>query len=162
VSGFQGITVRDQKELRATGLGAAIIMLYLALVLASGRVVLADFGQLFLAYLVGSFSMWLFIVACAAGWWLVRDRPASPFLAIRGWIQERWRRDNLVSLFWPPLLLASLMASFNAFKQMILPLAGFRFDPLFADVDRILALGQDPWRITHFLFGSPTATWFLD
>ena len=52
----------------------------------------------------------------------------------------------IVSLFWPPLLFATLMASFNAFKQMVLPVAGFRYDPLFAQLDRLLFLGNDPWR----------------
>jgi hypothetical protein len=154
--------MRDQRELKAIGLGALIVFLYLVLVLASGRVNLADFGYLYLAYLFASFSMWLMTVACAAGWWITRERPSSPILAVHEWIRGRWQRDFLISLFWPPVLFASLMISFNDFKQMILPVAGFRFDPLFADLDRLLALGHDPWRVTHFLFGSPTATWFLD
>ena len=162
MSGFQGIVMRDQRELKAAGLGASIVAAYMALVLASGRVDLADFAYLLAGYLYGSFSMWMLITACAAGWLIFRDRPASPTLALRAWIQERWQRDYLVSLIWPPLLFASLMTSFNAFKQMVLPVAGFRFDPLFADLDRVVALGQDPWRVTHFLFGSPTATWLLD
>ena len=162
MSGFQGIVVRDHRELKAAGLGASIVAAYMALVLASGRVDLGDFAHLFVGYLYGSVSMWVLVMACAAGWLISRDRPASPTLAIRAWIQGRWQRDYLVSLVWPPLLFASLMASFNAFKQMILPAAGFRFDPLFADLDRVLALGQDPWRVTHALFGSPIATWLLD
>src|SRR3546814_11562159 len=53
------------------------------------------------------------------------------------------------------------MASFNAFKQMVLVSAGFGFDPLFAEIDRALFLGHDPWRVTHAIF-SPMATYAID
>ena len=62
----------------------------------------------------------------------------------------------------PPLLFALLLSAFNAFKQMVLPLAGFRFDPLFIALDRALFLGVDPWRVTHALLGSPAATDLVD
>lgn len=157
----------DRREVRAAGLGFAIVAAYLALILLSGRVGLGDFGRLFLSYLGGSFSLWLILALAGLLWLLYVNRPrkgetASPFLVILEWLKARWERDRLISLFWPPLLFASLMASFNAFKQMILPAAGFRFDPLFADMDRALFLGTDPWRITHAIFGSPTATQLID
>jgi len=59
-------------------------------------------------------------------------------------------------------MFALMMASFNAFKQMVLPLAGYRFDALFAQLDRALFLGSDPWRVTHALFGSPTQILLVD
>jgi hypothetical protein len=153
---------RDRRELKAVALGAAIVAAYTMFVLATGRVDPIDFAGLFVGYLYGSFSMWLLIMAGGTTWLLYRDRPASPSEAIGGWVRERWRRDRLVSLLWPPLLFALLMASFNAFKQMVLPAAAFRFDPLFGQLDRALAMGHDPWRVTHSLFGSPYATWILD
>jgi hypothetical protein len=157
----------DRREVRAAGLGIAIVAAYLALVLLSGRVGLVDFGRLFLVYLRGSFSLWLLLALVGLIWLLYVNRPrngeaASPAIVVRDWLKGRWERDRLISLFWPPLLFASLMASFNAFKQMILPAAGFRFDPLFADLDRALFLGHDPWRATHAIFGSPTATALID
>jgi len=81
---------------------------------------------------------------------------------LQGAMRERWERDRYVSLFWPPLLFALLLSAFNAFKQMVLPLAGFRFDPLFAAADRALFLGVDPWRVTHALFGGTDATLLID
>ncbi len=154
--------------MRAAGLGAAIVASYLALVLLSGRVDAGDFGLLFLFYLKAAASLWSMFALGGLLWLLYGHRPragqvaASPVAVIVRWMQARWARDRFVSLLWPPLLFATLMPAFNAFKQMILPAAGFRFDPLFADMDRWLFLGNDPWRITHGLFGSPNATFLID
>jgi len=163
--GKAGMT--DRREVRAAGLGLAIVAFYVLLVLLSGRVDPAAFGRLFLAYLKGSFSLWLMLSFFGLGWLLWQKRPragrrVSPAAVVAEWLKGRWGRDRLVSLLWPPLLFAALMASFNAFKQMILPAAGFRFDPLFADLDRIVFLGNDPWRLTHGLFASPTMTGLID
>ena len=157
----------DSREARAAGLGIAIVAAYVALVLLSGRVDPAGFGRLFLAYLQGSFSLWCLLALGGLLWLLYKNRPRggetlSPLAVIAAWVRTRWERDHLISLVWPPLLFATLMASFNAFKQMILPAAGFRFDPLFAEMDRALFLGHDPWRLTHAVFGSPTATGLID
>lgn len=154
--------------MRAAGLGAAIVISYMALVLASGRVAPGDFGLLFLFYLKAAAGLWTMFALGGLLWLLYARRPragqpvASPIAVIADWLRGRWARDRFVSLLWPPLLFATLMPSFNAFKQMILPAAGFRFDPLFADMDRLLFLGTDPWRVTHGLFGSPTATFLID
>jgi len=157
----------ERREIRAAGLGLVVLAAYMAFVLLSGRVDPFDFGRLFAAYLRGSFSLWLMLAFLGLAWLLYKERPrggvgASPLAVIAAWLQARWARDRLVSLFWPPLLFAGLMASFNAFKQMILPAAGFRFDPLFAEMDRTLFLGVDPWRISHGLFGSPAMTGLID
>lgn len=158
----------DFREMRAAALGFVIVAFYLALVLLSGRVDPAQFSKMFGLYLVGSFSLWVMLAFFGLLWLLWTNRPTagkpapSPLRIALAWAQGRWRRDRLVSLFWPPLLFAALMAAFNAFKQMILPLAGFRFDPLFAEMDRALFLGTDPWRISHALFGSPTGTMLID
>jgi PAP2 superfamily len=152
----------DRREIRAAGLGAAIVALYTLLTLATGLVDPDDFAALFSRYLAGSISLWLIVMAVALAYMLGRQRPASPTAAIVAWLRGRWRRDYLISLFWPPLLFALLMAAFNSFKQMVLPAAGFGLDPLLAGLDRALAFGQDPWRITHALFGSPDATWLID
>lgn len=158
----------DRREMRAAGLGICVVALYMALVLVTGRIVLADFTQLFFVYLQGSFGLWACLGLTGLLWLLFTNRPkggksaASPLAVIAGWARDRWARDRFVSAVWPPLLFASLMASFNAFKQMVLPLAGFRYDPLFASLDRALFLGHDPWRVTHGLFASPFATGLID
>ena len=156
----------DHREIRAAGVGAALVAAYMAAVLASGRVDPGTFGRLLAFYLMTSFALWLVI----GGLWLLsrlnRERRSGRQLSAGGLVtataRERWAEDRCASLLWPPLLFATLLSSFNAFKQMILPLAGFRFDPLFAAADRALFLGTDPWRITHALLGSPQATWLID
>lgn len=158
----------DVREVRAAALGFVVVACYMALVLLSGRVDPAQFSSLFFLYLRGSFALWVMLAFLGLLLLLWRKRPAagmrgeSPLRVAFGWAEERWRRDRLASLIWPPLLFASLMASFNAYKQMVLPLAGFRFDPLFAEMDRALFLGHDPWRVSHAIFGSPTATMWID
>jgi len=158
---------RDYRELRALAAGMACVLAYLVLVLSTGRVPLAQFAALLAFYLKASFSAWLFLGLLALLVELYRKRPRNgpgpgPFSVIVSAARERWDRDWFASLFWPPLLFATLMASFNAFKQMVLPAAGFAYDPLFAEADKLLFLGTDPWRVTHAFLGSPTATWLVD
>lgn len=157
----------DLREIKGAGLGAAIVATFMALVLASGRVDPIMFGRLLAFYISTSFALWIFMGGLAVLTAMIRAGVRSgsePFLAkfVASVIRERWERDRGISLFWPPLLFASLLASFNAFKQMILPMAGFSWDPMLAIADQALFLGQDPWRVTHALLGSPAATVAID
>lgn len=158
----------DRREVRAVALGAAIVASYTACVLASGRVDGAAFAQLFGTYLHMSFSLWaaVGIMAVLLLLYVRRPRPGqpivSPTLLLGKWMTDRWRRDRMLSLVWPPLLFATLMASFNAFKQMVLPVAGFGYDGAFAAFDRMLFLGHDPWTVTHLLLGGRWQTMILD
>ena len=157
----------DFREIKGAGLGVAIVAVFMALVLMSGRVDPGMFGRLLAFYISTSFALWIFMGGLFVLTAMVRESARSgkePFLAkfVAGVVRERWERDRGISLFWPPLLFASLLASFNAFKQMILPLAGFSWDPMLAAADKAFFLGQDPWRITHALFGSPAATLVID
>lgn len=162
-----GNDMTDLREVRAAGIGFATIACYAVAVLATGRVELTGFAHLLTFYLGTSFSIWAILGMFGALRLLYRHRPrngasVSALAILADWARGKWARDRCVSLLWPPVLFALLMASFNAFKQMVLPAAGFRFDPLFASLDRALFLGHDPWRITHGLFGSPGATGFID
>lgn len=130
---------RDDREGRAVAAGIAAVAFYMAAVLASGRVDPADFVHLLSIYLKGALALWMVLCFGALLVLLAKHaRPpegelrVSPFVVIARCLAERWRRDRFLSLCWPPLLFATLMASFNAFKQMVLPGAGFVFDPLFA------------------------------
>jgi PAP2 superfamily len=155
------------RELRAVAAGAALVATYTLLVLASGLVNLRDFYDLLLSNVVGAFSLWglvgaiVLLVILAKNVSAKNDNP-GPISVLARVLEERWTRDYCLSLFWPPLLFALLMAAFNAFKQMILVTRGFHYDDFFAQFDRILFFGHDPWRITHAVFGSPNATMFLD
>lgn len=155
------------REIRGAGLGAVVVAAYMALVLMSGRVDPVMFGRLTAAYLGVAFALWFILGFLFLLFQIVRGARRSgsePFLArlVASLVSERWQRDYCISLLWPPLLFALLIASFNAFKQMVLPLAGFGLDPLFAAADRALFLGNDPWRITHALLGSPQAILMVD
>lgn len=159
--------VIEMREVRSTALGAAIVLAYATLVLLTGRVDLAQFSLLFLAYIGGSFALWQFLGIV----WLfvhifrqVRASRGRPVLGalIRETLVDRWQRDRGASLIWPPLLFGTLMASFNAFKQMVLPVAGYRYDALFARADHLLFFGHDGWRVTHAMFASPGATLAID
>ena len=159
--------MRDNPEIRAAAAGAIVVGAYALLVLSSGKIPLGDFARLLAFYLKTSFSLWLFLGLLTLLVELWRKRPQggpgpSPVAVIVAVGRGRWERDRFASLFWPPLLFAVLMASFNAFKQMILPAAGFALDPAFAAADKMLFLGNDPWRVTHAMLGSPNATWLVD
>jgi hypothetical protein len=159
--------MRDMREIRAVMVGAAVVATYLCLVLMTGRVPLDQFSMLFLAYVSGTIALWVAlgtIVMFVQIFRRMRHTGSKPFLFafFRESLEARWKRDRGASLLWPPLLFAALMASFNAFKQMVLPLAGFRFDPWLADADRIFFFGHDGWRVTHAVLGSPEATRVID
>jgi PAP2 superfamily len=155
------------RELRAVAAGAAIVTTYTLLVLATGLVNLRDFSDLLLGNVEGAFSLWGLVGAIAILVILAKNvstkkENPGPISILARAVEERWTRDYCLSLLWPPLLFALLMASFNAFKQMILVTRGFHYDDFFAQFDRILFFGHDPWRITHAVFGSPSATLLLD
>ena len=157
----------DACEIRATTVAAALLILYTAIGLATGRVDPGQLAQLFVIYLCGSVFLW-FLVGVATMLVqlciLARRSGDKPMLlsAAATAVAARWNRDRGLSLLCPPILFAALMASFNAFKQMILPIAGYRLDPFLARTDRLLFLGHDPWRVTHALLGSPEATLLID
>lgn len=155
------------RELKGVTLGAGIVATYMALVLMTGRVDLVMFAKLLAFYVKTSFALWIFVGGlCLFGLLIHHGRKSGsePFLAkfLNGLVKERWERDRFASAIWPPLLFASLLASFNSFKQMVLPLAGFSWDPGLASADKALFLGTDPWRLTHALFSSPQATLWID
>ncbi len=96
--------------------------------------------------------------------WLVltpwRDRPvtgALRWLTGRNWLEILFVRVPLA------YLLMSLIGYvlFN-FKVNIASFAPYSWDHYFAEFDRLLFLGYDPWVITHRVFSSLDATSLLD
>jgi hypothetical protein len=159
--------MRDMREIRAVIVGATVVTIYLCLVLMTGRVDLVQFTDLFLTYATGSVTLWLVVGTMAMFVEIFRrmrqsGQEAFLFAFLRESLEARWKRDRGAALLWPPLLFAAMIASFNSFKQMVLPVAGFGSDPWLARADRLLFFGHDGWRVTHFLFGSPQATRLID
>lgn len=145
----------------------ALVSLYTCAVMMTGRIQVADFVRLLAWYVNASFLLWCGVGLVSIVVLLYRRRPrngagSSPFKILASEAAQRWEYDRGISLFCPPLMFALLMASFNAFKQMVLPLAGYGLDPLFAQLDRALFFGNDPWRVTHAFFGSPAQILLVD
>ncbi|WEJ98061.1 MAG: phosphatase PAP2 family protein [Candidatus Sphingomonas phytovorans] len=76
--------------------------------------------------------------------------------------QNRFGGDRARLLFLVSLLVGLTIPVFGIFKQMVLPMRGFPLDPLLGAIDRILFLGNDPWRLSHALMPSLYATIVLD
>jgi hypothetical protein len=120
------------------------------------------------AYFRIATSLWIFVALVALAVLRYRTKPAADgavvsLLQLIGQeFERRWQRDRFLSLLTPPLIFALLLASFNVFKQHVLPRAGFPFDPALAALDRMLFGGIDPWRLTHAMLPSPWATLAID
>jgi hypothetical protein len=157
----------DNRETRAIGLAMAVVSVFGGLTLSTGLVKIPDFLELWGTYTLGAFALWYALGLGAAMIITIKggrqaELKVGPVKLLMDHMRARWARDQLLSLVWPPLLFSTLMASFNAFKQLVLVKAGFQFDAAFASIDRALFLGNDPWRVTHALFPSTSATQFLD
>ena len=151
--------MEDRRSVPDWGGAAPLILVfaYFALVASHPAVPVGQLVALSLQYVGLSFALLMLTALFSFVGLLVvkmvrRDFAERPALIALRFVAERWRQDRLVSLIAPVLVFAVLLTSFNAYKQAILPLAGFGLDPLFADWDRALFLGTDPWRISHGLF----------
>jgi hypothetical protein len=161
------VLLGQSREARAIFLMVAILLGFTLAVLGSGHVSPSDFGQLVSLYLAGSFVLWFITGLVAVFVLLIVNFPKnglgkSPTLLIFDQLKSRWHSDRLLSFIWPPILFAVLMASYNAYKQMILVGHPFRYDGLFTQADRILFLGHDPWRVVHQLFPGTGAANLID
>lgn len=116
------------------------------------------------ATLSGAFGLMLPVFAWLYVVWrylvmAVVVRPRAP----RAWLVEDLRA---VFLDWERLLAgttvlagyAVFMAVFTSFKTAIPILNAFSWDIAFAELDRVLHGGVDPYRITMAMFGTPLAT----
>ena len=88
------------------------------------------------------------------------DKPWADFKPI---IRERFGSPALAcGTIAPILLMPMLIGAFGCLKQ-ILPLTReFTWDDRFAELDRLLFFGTQPWQVTHAIFGSPMATLIID
>lgn len=140
-----------------------LVLAYLVLISAHPKVQAPQLAVLTLLSVAGSFML-LVAVACLCLaacllWKIARHDTAEPASAlVRRLFLQRWEEDRASSLIAPLLIFALLMPSFNAFKQSVLPLAGFGTDAQLAALDRALFLGSDPWTVTHAFFGTPEAS----
>ena len=100
-------------------------------------------------------------IAYAVNLLLVR-RPARPFAALWKDLRRHVLPGHLL-LARAGVLVAwvVMMTFFAAYKRMLPHVMPFSHDAAFAEADRWLFLGADPWQVTHALFGGAWATYAL-
>lgn len=144
-----------------------LVLAYMSVILSFPEVDAADFGELLVRYLnLAYYSLMIYSLAGLSVWFglrlIRRQFDDSPLVALVQPVRIHWRTDHCLSLLLTPVFFAVLLASFNAYKQAVLPNAGFGLDPLFAAADKALFLGVEPWRITHALAPSEEASLWID
>jgi len=143
-----------------------LVVPFTLVVLGSGRVGIVDYALLTskfvgLAIGLGATAFMIFAgtevisTGLRSRW---RSRPAT---ALQYALKARWDEDRLFSLAWPIVLFMLLLPAFNAYKQLILSDASFRFDPMLAAADRAV-FGTDPGLLLHQWIGSTATTHFFD
>jgi hypothetical protein len=115
---------------------------------------------------VGGISLWLVSMLVVAAVIIARalmrgETRERPLRLVTAAARQRWNDDYGLSTIWPPLLWGILIGTFGVFKQTVLRRIGYHDDQIFAELDKALFFGTDPWRITHSL-PSPWTTLFLD
>lgn len=109
-------------------------------------------------------SSWILIIPIIAVTHLYRlaiDGPAHPLVAfIKILFTQMMNRDWFLRLVIL-VVLALLLGSFTVFKSIIPRIQPFVYDYEFMIIDRLIFFGQDPWRVTHALFGDALSTWVL-
>lgn len=140
---------------------------YALAVIASPNVAAADVAWLAWHYLLRNSIIFVAVAGIAAAVLLGSaalrpERRAAIAADISAFGRGRPLAERWASVLVPHLYLALLLAAFSSFKQRVLPAAGFNLDPAFAELDRLLFLGADPWRVTHALVPADFGTWLID
>ena len=155
-----------RRERLVAALNLAVVLVFMAYVLDHHGIAFASFAALLSGYLQMTIVLAFAAIVCFAGWQLGRAGVASgwagaPAQATGAALRYRLREGGLFTLLWPMLSFPLLMASYNTFKQRILPQAGFHFDARLAAIDRRL-FGVDPGLWLHEKIGGPAVTYMLD
>lgn len=163
---IQVATTHSSGERRAALLNGGAVVLFAAFVLSSGSISPSAFMRLASTYvgiaaIIFGFAALLYAAKAVFQGGIESRWTASPIRSVAKAFSDRWRDERLFGLIWPIGLFLILMPTFNAFKQRILPDAGFALDPALAQIDRSL-FGTDPGIWLHDVIGSPAMTLFLD
>jgi PAP2 superfamily len=128
----------------------AIPLTFAALFLATTEVEIPRY--LYVAKLLIKFAAW-YIAAVALA--------ATALRIVFGCVREPLG----ITFIWyvgGALVAGLTIPTFGIFKQTILATRGFPWDAALAQFDQMLFLGHDPWRVTHRIFGTVSATKFFD
>jgi hypothetical protein len=152
-----------RKSLRAHSLFAALVVVYVALGWLMARMAplpVAYTPDLYSASLLLLTAGYLVVAATAYIAYVmivVRPRELIRYLVtmLRGRILTLERLWVVLPVF---LLLPLVMSTFTYLKFMIPYLHPFEFDPLFAEWDRLLHFGYQPWELLQPVLGQPVAS----
>ena len=126
-----------------------ILAIFALLIIVIAAVLGIDFGPVVASLMM--LSLWTGLAVAAIAHIVSLMRPGL------------WRLDVRA-----PWLIIAILATgitlplFELFKQHILPLRGFPLDPAIAGFERFLFFGNDAWMLSHAVFGSVSATLFID
>jgi hypothetical protein len=133
---------------------------------AAPAVSLGHFGTPLAHYTGLGLSMWAtgaLILVCLG---LIRQvmggaRPGHRLGFVKDWVAYQ-RRTRFLNVLVPLVAFIVTMASFTVHKTVVLPGYGFTWDAEFIAWDRALFMGHDPWVLSHAVFDSAAATWWID
>ena len=101
------------------------------------------------------------VLACVTG--LVRARHGgSPISIAIASLRGVFLTSMSARFLYGCVMFALFMGAFLYCKMMIPLIQPFSWDATFADWDRALLFGIDPWRLLHPAFGTPWMTFLLD
>ena len=103
---------------------------------------------------VGIFGLTWLVLNPSRDWTVMG---ALRWLAIRNWFEILFLRVPVAFM-----LMSIISYIYANFKVNIPNFAPYSWDHYFAEIDRLLFFGDDPWVITHWLFSRLDATIFLD
>ena len=141
---------------------AAIVFCTLSAVIASayGVPLSLSASQLFLK----AIPIFLFVVVTLAAlrqlfYLLLIERPARPIAAMGQWLAQSFLAgDRPGNVFHAVVTFTPLMISFVSLKRIIPIIQPFGWDKTFADWDRFLAFGYEPFELLQAFLGYPIVT----
>ena len=149
----------------SSGTPLLVAVCYALAVVVPAHAALQDWVTLVLVYARNMYPIWPLVGIVLLLIRMIQDQrrgvQSSPLGITRDFIAREWDYDRGFSFLMPPVLATVLLATYNIFKQRVLPNAGFSLDAHLASVDHSV-LGTDAWQLTHAWLPSPWATQVID
>jgi hypothetical protein len=149
----------------SSGTPLLVAACYALAVVVPAHAPLREWVELVLYYARNMYPIWLLVGVVLLFIQMIRDqrggKQSSIMGIVRGFAKQHWDYDRGFSFLMPPILATVLLATYNMFKQRVLPNAGFSLDSHLAGVDRSM-FGTDAWQLTHGWLPSPWVTQAID
>jgi hypothetical protein len=157
-------SLRERYSL-SSGTPLLVAACYALAVVVPAHAPLRDWVALVLYYARNMYPIWPLVGVVLLMIRMIHDQrhgiQSSALGITRNFIARQWDYDRGFSFLMPPVLATVLLATYNMFKQHVLPNAGFTLDAHFASVDRSI-FGTNAWQVTHGWLPSPWATQVID